>query len=73
MEIQLKKESAKGQKLKALECIAAKLKQGGKYSDFEKELNKVLGTELKERDLEAEGDWEHYNKGTESGIDGKGK
>jgi hypothetical protein len=58
-------------KLRALELIALKLKQGVKYLDFEKELDKLLKTELPERDLETEGAWEHYNKGVEAGLTGK--
>ena len=58
---------------KVLAKIAKKLSNGGKYLDYEKELDKVLGTELKERDVQAEGDWERYNKGTENGLDGKSR
>ena len=40
---------------------------------LDQEIDRLLGTELPERDLQAEEDWEHYWKGTESGLDGKGK
>jgi len=55
----------------ALEVLAAKLKAGANYEDFDKGLDKLLKTEMTERDIEAEGDWERYNKGTEAGLDGK--
>jgi hypothetical protein len=63
----LKKESNK----LALEALAARLKAGANYEDFDKEVDKLLKTGLTERDIEAEGDWEHYNKGVEAGLDGK--
>ena len=58
---------------KVLERIASKLKKGGKYLDFEKELDRLLKTELPERDLETEEAFEHYNKGVTAGLDGKGQ
>ena len=63
----LKKESSK----LALDALAARLKAGASYENFDKELDKLLKTEMTERDIGAEGDWEHYNKGVSAGLDGK--
>jgi len=39
---------------KELDKIAEFLKNGGDYNNYEEYLDKILGTGLKERDLEAE-------------------
>jgi hypothetical protein len=51
----------------ALEALAARLKAGASYEDFDKELDKLLCTELAERDLAIERDWEHCVKDSEGG------
>jgi hypothetical protein len=43
---------------KRLDEIGRLIKAGAKPSQFEKELNQLLGTEMEERDPEAEKRWE---------------
>ena len=43
---------------KRLKEIAAELKRTGNYAKYEKEMDRLLGTEMEERDEEAEKRWE---------------
>jgi len=52
---------------KRLDEIGRLIKAGAKPSTFEKELNRLLGTELEERDPDAEERWENlYRNNSET-------
>jgi hypothetical protein len=47
---------------KQLKEIAEKIKSGANYKDFDAELDRLLQTEMVERDLEAEKEFERRKK-----------
>lgn len=64
-----KNKEVKGAKPRTiLDNIADSLKRGANYEAYDKEIDKILGTEMQERDLEAEEAFELNNRRNDDPI-----